>query len=66
MVMNVDDNPQYFMLIPSTGFSLDKLEKDLLLQALENSQHNKTRAAQMLGITRSRFRSMLRKYNIEC
>jgi two-component system NtrC family response regulator len=63
--MKVGNHPKYFMLIPSKGFSLDKLEKDLVIQALENSQYNKTKAARMLGISRSRFRYKLRKFKIK-
>jgi DNA-binding NtrC family response regulator len=63
--MKVNNNPKYFMLIPSRGFSLDKLEKDLVIQALEKSQYNKTEAAKILGISRSRLRSKLRKFKIK-
>ncbi len=41
------------------GFSLDRFELDLILAALGRAGGNKTRAAEMLGITRRRLYSLL-------
>ncbi len=50
--------------LPATGIRLDELEVDLLNQALEASNGNKSRAARMLGITRDVFLYRLKKYAI--
>lgn len=42
--------------LPPHGISLDALEKDLVEQALMISGNNQTRAAELLGVTRARFR----------
>ncbi len=41
---------------------LDALERDLLQQALEKSQQNKTQAARLLGISRDALNYRLKKY----
>ncbi|WP_026154985.1 sigma-54 interaction domain-containing protein [Thiolinea disciformis] len=47
--------------LPEQGICLDSLEEDLLRQALERSQHNKTHAARLLGISRDALNYRLRK-----
>ncbi|NOX38570.1 MAG: sigma-54-dependent Fis family transcriptional regulator [Calditrichaeota bacterium] len=51
--------------LPEEGIVLDELERDLICQALEKSGGNKTRAAQLLGITRRRLYSMMERFGIE-
>jgi DNA-binding NtrC family response regulator len=46
--------------LPEQGFRLDEFEKFLLHQALQRSDGNKTRAAELLGITRRRLYSMMK------
>jgi DNA-binding NtrC family response regulator len=41
------------------GFSLDGLERELILAALERAGGNKTHAARLLGVTRRRLYSLL-------
>jgi DNA-binding NtrC family response regulator len=48
--------------LPAGGINLEELEKDLLLQALEQSRGNKTRAAELLGLTRDTLRYRVEKY----
>ena len=50
--------------LPERGFDLDDFEKFLILQALEKSDSNKTKAAQLLGITRRRLYSMMERFSI--
>ncbi len=50
--------------LPDEGIVLDELEKMLILQALEKSGGNKTRAAELLGITRRRLYSMMERFGI--
>lgn len=46
------------------GVNLDELEKDLIRQALQKTGGNKTRAAELLGITRRRLYSMMGRFGI--
>ena len=38
--------------LPEEGINLEEMERHLLVQALERTRHNKTRAARLLGISR--------------
>lgn len=49
---------------PDGGISLEELEKELILKALEKSGGNQTKAAQLLGITRSALLYRSQKYDI--
>jgi two-component system NtrC family response regulator len=49
---------------PDQGISLEELEKELILKALKKSGGNQTRAAQLLGITRSALLYRSQKYGI--
>jgi transcriptional regulator with GAF, ATPase, and Fis domain len=50
--------------IPEEGLSLEELEKELILQALEKAGGNKTRAAQLLGLTRRTLYSRMERYGL--
>lgn len=52
-------------VLPQEGISLENLEKSLIIQALERTDHNQTKAAQLLGITRHTLIYRMEKYNIE-
>ncbi|MDR1211945.1 MAG: sigma 54-interacting transcriptional regulator [Spirochaetaceae bacterium] len=54
-------------LVPVSEFdtAVEAVEKDAILKALQNTRGNKSQAAAMLNISRSRFYERLRKYNIE-
>lgn len=47
--------------LPETGVNLEELERDLLNQALERTQNNKTHAAKLLGISRDALNYRLKK-----
>jgi DNA-binding NtrC family response regulator len=47
--------------IPKEGISLEKLEMELVRQAMEITKGNQTRAAKLLGITRDSLRYRLQK-----
>ncbi len=49
--------------LPSQGISLQELEQDLVLQALEATSWNVTRAAKLLGLTRDALRYRMEKYS---
>ena len=43
-----------------------RVEQHMLRAALETAQHNRTRAAELLGFTKvDQLRYLMRKYNIE-
>jgi two-component system, NtrC family, response regulator AtoC len=51
--------------IPAEGLSLDELEKDLIIQALERTNNNKTQAAKLLGLSYDTFRYQVKKFGLE-
>jgi DNA-binding NtrC family response regulator len=48
-----------------TDFSLEKAEKELIARALQESGWQKTRAANLLGITRATLYTKINQYNIK-
>lgn len=53
------------MELPDEGISLQNVERELILAALEKHNWNQTRAAQYLGITRSTLLYRMQKFRIE-
>jgi transcriptional regulator of acetoin/glycerol metabolism len=49
---------------PERSPSLPDLQRDLILRAFEDSQHNLSKAALDLGIPRSTLRARLRRYGV--
>ncbi len=49
---------------PFSAMNLKQMEKRLILQALEISGHNRTRAAEMLGIARKTLIDKIRRYHL--
>jgi DNA-binding NtrC family response regulator len=52
----------FALTLPSAGIDLAQLERDLLRQALQRAQGNKTRAGALLGLTRDQVRHRVAKY----
>lgn len=52
-------------ILPDGGVSLDDLEKDLIQQALEKANNNKTLAAKLLDISRDSLRYQIKKLGLE-
>jgi DNA-binding protein Fis len=50
--------------LPSEGLGLDRVERDLLQQALAQARNNKSQAAKLLGLPRGRFYSLLRRHGL--
>jgi DNA-binding NtrC family response regulator len=50
--------------LPPGGLSLDRLEDDLVRQALEQTRGNQTRASQLLGISRDSLRYRMKKMGL--
>lgn len=50
---------------PDKGISFDEVERELILKALEKSSGNQTKAANLLGLTRSALLYRAQKYQIK-
>ena len=50
--------------LPPGGVNLDAIERALVVKALEQARHNKTRAARLLGLTRAQLYSRIEKYGL--
>ena len=65
---NKNDTPLETGLIlnfPDGGISIDEVERQLILKALEKSNGNQTKASNLLGITRSALLYRAQKYKIK-
>jgi transcriptional regulator with PAS, ATPase and Fis domain len=63
--MRAEQSSNGTFVLPDSGISLEELEKDLILQALEKADHNKTQAAKLLNISYDSLRYQLKKFNIQ-
>lgn len=52
-------------ILPDSGISLEELERDLILQALQKTNNNRTLAAKLLGITYDTLRYQIKKFGLE-
>jgi two-component system, NtrC family, response regulator AtoC len=50
--------------LPSEGVDLEQLERSLVVQALERSGYNQTRAATLLGLNRDQIRYRIEKFGL--
>ncbi len=50
---------------PSTGLSLEDVERELIIKALNMANGNQTRAAELLGISRDTLRYRLQKFGLK-
>jgi two-component system response regulator AtoC len=51
--------------LPARGIDLEQLERSLVVQALERSGWNQTRAAALLGLNRDQIRYRIEKFKLE-
>ncbi len=51
-------------ILPEEGISLDELEKNLIMQALERAKHNKTLAAKLLNVSYDSLRYQIKKLGL--
>ncbi len=56
--------PSWIPEIPPEGLSLEELEKELILKALERAAGNKSQAARLLGLTRRTLYSRMEKHGL--
>jgi DNA-binding NtrC family response regulator len=52
-------------LLPEEGISIDALEKDLILQALERTKNNKILASKLLNMSYDSLRYQIKKFNLD-
>jgi len=51
--------------LPAPGINLEQLERSLVVQALERSRWNQTKAAALLGLNRDQIRYRIEKFGLE-
>ncbi len=51
-------------VLPETGYPLERMELEMVRQALERSAGNQTRAARLLSISRDALRYKIKKFNL--
>jgi transcriptional regulator with GAF, ATPase, and Fis domain len=51
--------------LPAAGIDLEQLERSLVVQALERTGWNQTRAATLLGLNRDQIRYRIEKFQLE-
>ena len=56
--------PPATLTVPDEGINLDQMEKGLVLAALEKSDWNQKRAAELLGISVDRMNSRVKKWDL--
>jgi transcriptional regulator with PAS, ATPase and Fis domain len=56
---------KYKFILPDSGLSLEELEKDLIQQALEKTNHNKMLAAKRLNMSYDSLRYQIKKFSLE-
>ena len=57
-------NGKVHMTLPSEGFSLNQLERDIIEEALIQNEWNQTQTARYLGITRNTLIYRMQKFNL--
>jgi transcriptional regulator with GAF, ATPase, and Fis domain len=60
--LKADDTPAG--PLPAGGVNLEAIERSLVVRALTQARHNKTRAAKLLGLTRAQLYSRIEKYGL--
>lgn len=62
--MSADQVSDNGYTLPESGISLEEVEKNLIMQALEKSDHNKAEAARLLHLSYDTLRYQLKKFGI--
>ncbi|WP_139257374.1 sigma-54-dependent transcriptional regulator [Desulforamulus aeronauticus] len=60
-----EEQQELIINFPDQGISFEDVEKELILKAMEKSNGNQTKAAQLLGITRSALLYRAQKYQLK-
>jgi DNA-binding NtrC family response regulator len=61
----VSPAPDGKFTLPENGISLDEVEKDLIIQALERTKNNKAQAAKLLQISYDTLRYQVKKFGLD-
>ncbi|MGI9213366.1 MAG: sigma-54 interaction domain-containing protein [Methylococcaceae bacterium] len=64
-IINQTSNEKPVFALPEFGIELNKLEMDLIRQALSRTQGNRTRSARLLGISRDTLLYRMQKHGID-
>lgn len=64
-LLKENNNMQHDLYIPQSEFNLSKIEKNTIMHALSASEYNKSRASQLLHISRQALDRKMQKYGIE-
>ena len=65
LLNSIEETATSAVNLSESGFSLQELEKHLIIKALENNNNNQTKAAKYLGITRPTLLYRLQKYGVK-
>ncbi len=60
-----DNTTSHSWKLPPEGINLEKMEKELIRQALEMTNNNQSAAARLLGLTRSKLRTRVKQLEAE-
>lgn len=52
------------IVLPEAGVNLDDVEKELMVQALDQTEQNQTKAARLLGLSRDALRYRMKKFGL--
>jgi len=63
-IQHNNTHSDYLIEFPEEGISLDKLEKQVIMQALEKADFNQTQASKLLGISRDTLRYKKKKHKL--
>ncbi len=56
---------EFRYILPDSGINLEKVERDFIVQALQKTEGNRTKAARLLGLTRRVLGYRMEKYEIK-
>jgi transcriptional regulator with GAF, ATPase, and Fis domain len=60
----IEDHSGNMISLPDTGISLEKVEIELIQQALDKTAGNRSKAARLLGLTRDTLLYRMKKYSL--
>lgn len=64
-IRNYRNKQQGLFILPDNGIEWEELEQNLIVQALQKTRGNQSKAARLLGLTRDTFLYRIRKYAIQ-
>ena len=64
-VVSEEPGAEIAFRLPESGIDLAEVERDLIRQALERTDGNRTQAARLLGLSRDTLRYRLEKFQID-